>query len=134
VTYRFKEVPRGAVCRVCRKTVKTDQLDIVPDPYYASLADKVVQAGLMQFPDSAFLNIVYASLQAVLLNDPSVGDVANSSKKQCSICLCSLTVRCRIYIALLPRPELPCLTAGWAGCNTLGLPCKQTLCLCCRAA
>ena len=62
-------------CRVCRKTVKTDQLDIVPDPYYTSLADKVVQAGLIQFPDSAFLNIVYASLQAVLLNDPSVGGV-----------------------------------------------------------
>ena len=62
------------MCRVCRKTVKTDQLDIIPDPYYTTLADKVVQAGLMQFPESAFLNIVYASLQAVLLNDPSVGD------------------------------------------------------------
>ena len=30
------------------------------------------QAGLIQFEDSALLNIVYASLQAVLLNDPSV--------------------------------------------------------------
>ena len=60
---------------MCRKTLKTQQLDVIPDPYYTSLADKVVQAGLIQFPDSAFLNIVYASLQAVLLNDPSVGGV-----------------------------------------------------------
>ncbi len=61
--------------RVCRKTVKTEQLDVIPDPYYTSLADKVVQAGLLQFPNSALLNIVYASLQAALLNDPSVGGV-----------------------------------------------------------
>jgi hypothetical protein len=61
-----------AGCRVCRRTVKTEQLDVIPDPYWSGLADKAVQAGLVQFPDSAFLNVVYASLQAVLLNDPSV--------------------------------------------------------------
>ena len=71
------------MCRVCRKTIKTDQLDIVPDPYYTSLAGKVVQAGLMQFPNSAFLNIVCASLQAVLLNDPSVG-VPGMRMQRCS--------------------------------------------------
>lgn len=32
----------------------------------------LLQAGLVQFPDCALLNIVYASLQAVLLNEPSV--------------------------------------------------------------
>lgn len=34
---------------------------------------QVVLAGLAQLPDSAYLHIIYASLQAVLLNDPSVG-------------------------------------------------------------
>ncbi|GAB4819764.1 hypothetical protein N2152v2_006810 [Parachlorella kessleri] len=84
-TYRFwDEYEVEMVARVCRKTVKTDQLDIVPDPYYASLADKVVQAGLLQFPDSAFLNIVYASLQAVLLNDPSGGVNQLQKAKNCT--------------------------------------------------
>ncbi|GAB4819670.1 hypothetical protein N2152v2_006716 [Parachlorella kessleri] len=83
-TYRFwDEYEVEMVARVCRTTVKTDQLDIVPDPYYTSLADKVVQAGLLQFPNSAFLNLVYASLQAVLLNDPSGGLPQLQKAKKC---------------------------------------------------
>ncbi|GAB4819763.1 hypothetical protein N2152v2_006809 [Parachlorella kessleri] len=83
-TYRFwDEYEVEMVARVCRKTVKTDQLDIIPDPYYTALSDKVVQAGLLQFPNSAFLNIVYASLQAVLLNDPSGGMTELQKAKKC---------------------------------------------------
>ncbi|GAB4819680.1 hypothetical protein N2152v2_006726 [Parachlorella kessleri] len=84
-TYQFwDEYEVEMVARVCRKTIKTDQLDVIPDPYYTSLAGKVVQAGLIQFPNSAFLNIVCASLQAVLLNDPSGGTTQLQKAKKCS--------------------------------------------------
>ncbi|GAB4819663.1 hypothetical protein N2152v2_006709 [Parachlorella kessleri] len=83
--YRFwDEYEVEMVTRVCRKTVKTEQLDVIPDPYYTSLADKVVQAGLLQFPNSALLNIVYASLQAALLNDPSGGSAQLQKARKCA--------------------------------------------------
>ncbi|GAB4819671.1 hypothetical protein N2152v2_006717 [Parachlorella kessleri] len=83
--YRFwDEYEVEMVARVCRKTVTTDQLDVIPDPYYTSLADNVMQAGLVQFPDSAFLNIVYASLLARVLNDPTGGVPQLQKAKKCS--------------------------------------------------
>ena len=53
--------------------MKTEQLDWVPIPLWVACAGNALRAGLVQFPDSAFLNIQLGTFEAVLRQEPSVG-------------------------------------------------------------
>jgi hypothetical protein len=59
---------------VCHKLVVNAALDCVLVPLWVHCAGNVLRAGLAQFPDSAYLNIQLGSFEAVLRQEPSVGD------------------------------------------------------------
>ena len=76
--------PRAGMCgpflsalpilsRVCHKLIKSASLDWVPMPRWVDCAGNVLRAGLVQFPDSSYLNIHLGSFEAVLRQEPSVG-------------------------------------------------------------
>jgi len=58
---------------VCHKLMRNERLDWVPIPLWVECASNVLRAGLVQFPDSAYLNITLGTFEAVLRQEPSVG-------------------------------------------------------------
>lgn len=52
--------------------MKTEMLVWVPIPLWVACASNVLRAGLVQFPDSAFLNLVLGTFEAVLRQEQSV--------------------------------------------------------------
>ena len=49
-----------------------EKMERVPNPSAVAIANNVIKAGLVQFPESAYLHLVQAAFQTHLLAEPSV--------------------------------------------------------------
>ncbi|KAL4422853.1 hypothetical protein ABPG75_009050 [Micractinium tetrahymenae] len=72
--HRFRDEEEvEIVARVCHEMARGASLDWVPVPRWVDCAGNVLRAGLVQFPDSSYLNIHLGSFEAVLRQEPSGG-------------------------------------------------------------
>lgn len=111
--------------RVAHKLMRTASLDWVPIPLWVACAGNALRAGVAQFPDSAYLNIVLGTFEAVLRQEPSVGASGWAGAGGCRGTRRATLVRGpgkrRPPCSTPPHP-LPALTTAGCSCALLLVP------------